>query len=71
LVTEDDDAALGNEQSELVFLGVGETGELKAADLGADERGQLCLNDCVGVLWEEVGFRLVSGQATVLELERL
>jgi hypothetical protein len=52
LVTEDDDAALGNEQSKLVLLDVGETRELKAANLGADQRGQLRLDDGIGVFWQ-------------------
>lgn len=38
LVAEDDDAALGNEQGQLVLLQVIEGRQLEAADLGADAR---------------------------------
>lgn len=41
LVPEEDDAALGDEQGELVLLLVGEVLELQALDLGADMRREV------------------------------
>ncbi len=71
LVAEDDDAALGDEQGELVTLLVVELRELQAADLGADDRGQLGHLEVLVVLGEEVGFLLLGDEAAVVELEGL
>jgi hypothetical protein len=62
LITEEHDAALGDQQRELVSLLVGQVFELQADDLGADVRGQV-LDFCGG--GEEGGFVLVGARAGV------
>lgn len=41
MVAEENDGALGDEESELVLLGVAELGELEADDLGANVLGEV------------------------------
>lgn len=68
LVAEDDDAALGNEQGELVLLQVGEGGQLEATDLGTNGRGEAGGGDTgrrVG--GQQVGLGLVGDETTVVE----
>jgi hypothetical protein len=62
LVTEEHDAALGDQQRELVSLLVGQVFELQADDFGADVRGQVL--DFFGG-GEEGGFVLVGARAGV------
>lgn len=40
LPTKDDDTSLGDEEGQLVLLGIVKLGELQAADLGANDRRQ-------------------------------
>jgi len=71
LIAEDDDTALSDEECEFVLLEIVELGELQAADLGADDGGELChLQVCV-VLGEEVGLDLVGDQTAIVELKGL
>lgn len=62
LVTEEHDAALGDQKREFVSLLVGQVFELQADDLGADVRGQVL--DFFGG-GEEGGFVLVGARAGV------
>jgi hypothetical protein len=72
LVAEDDDAALGNEQGELVLLQVGQRRQLEAADLSANGRGQAGGGDTGGrVGGQQVGLGLVGDEAAVVEGKRL
>lgn len=71
LIAEDDDAALGDEQRELVLLEVVELRELQPADLGADDGGKLVGLDGRAVLGEQVQHLLVGDEPAVVELEGL
>lgn len=71
LVAEDDDASLCDQQGELVFLGVTKLRELQSADLGADDGCELGDFDIGVVSRDQVGFLLVGGKTTVVELEWL
>lgn len=70
LVAEDDDTALGDQQGELVLLGIGQLRQLQARDLSADARCQLC-DFQVGIsLWQKVWLCRVCVEAAVLEVEQ-
>ncbi len=71
LAPEHDDAALGEQEGQLVLLEVVQLRELQAADLGADGRSQIGHLE-VGVAGvEQVGLLLVGQQAAVDKVERL
>lgn len=71
LATEDDDTTLGYMESQLIFLGIVELGELKAADLGSNDRRQpFGLNFRVA-FGQEVLLVLVGSETPVGEFEGL
>jgi len=71
LVAEDDDDPLGDQERELVLLSAVEPRQLKAPDLGSDDRGQLCRLDLRVALGQEVGLLPAYCEPAVVELERL
>lgn len=71
LVSEDDNASLGDQQSKLVLLLIVQLRELQTSDLGANDRRKLADLDVRVVLGDEVGLVFVGIKATVVELERL
>jgi len=71
LAAEDNDATLSHEQRKLVFLHIGQLGELEAFDFGSNTRSQFC-DLKLGVMWvEEMRFGFVRLSPTVNELKCL
>ena len=71
LVSEDDNAALGDEQRELVLLCVIQLRKLETTNLGANDRRQLGHLEARVVAGKQVRLLLVGCQPAVLELKGL
>jgi hypothetical protein len=71
LVTEDNDTAFRDEQSQLVLLGICQLRQLQAADLSAHAGSQLVNFDTGIASLEQVRLGLVCCVAAVVELEWL
>lgn len=67
LASEHDDAALGEQECELVLLRVVELRELDAADFGPDDRRQTPCRDLGTTFREQVGLLLIRSEPFVLE----
>jgi hypothetical protein len=69
LVPKHDDTALGNEQSKLILLNIGELRQLKTLDLGSNAWRELGDGD-IGVIGiQQVGLRWVGIKTTIVDLE--
>ena len=71
LVPEHNDSPLGDEERELIFLQIVQRRQLQAADLSANDRGQLRGFDAWVVLGEQVRLLLVRHEAAVHKVKRL
>lgn len=69
LASEDDDASFCDQEGELVFLHVGQFGELEAFDLGSDARSQFRDFDFAVFGVQEMGLCLVGFRAAVDEFK--
>lgn len=70
LIAENDDASLGDEESQLVLLDVVELTQLKTPDFGSNTRRQIDHFESGDILFgQEIGLFLVGDETSVVELE--
>ncbi len=69
LASENDYSSFCNEKCQLIFLHVGQFGELKPFDLGSNARGQFRDLDFAVFCVKKMGLRFIRFQPTINELK--